>query len=68
MAVLRSTLRALTGITVPGTVVHLPFEWPEPPKEVNTRPLQPPPITKHLIGHPWLIPKLISRDIPQVAA
>ena len=65
MAVLRATLQALEEMATPGSVKHLPFEWPEPPRKVRTHPLQPPPIAKYLQRRPWLLPKLLARDIPQ---
>jgi hypothetical protein len=65
MAVLRATLQAPEGIEKPGSVVHLPFEWPEAPKKVRSHPPEPPPIAKHLRRHPWLLPKLIRREVPQ---
>jgi len=65
MAVLRATLQALEGIERPGSVVHLPFEWPEPPKKARSHAPVPPPIAQHLRRNPWLLPKLIKRDVPQ---
>ena len=53
MTVLRATLAALTEIDTPGDVVHLPFRWPEPPKQVKNHPDKPPPITGYLTRNPW---------------
>jgi hypothetical protein len=64
MRVLEATLSALESIQVPGGIVHLPYEWPEPPKEVKNEPPEPPPIASYLIRRPWLIPRLLSRNPP----
>ena len=63
-AVLHSTLSALSEIKWPGSVVHLPFEWPQSARRLNANPPQMPPIVKYLLRHPWHIPNLLSRDIP----
>lgn len=65
MAVLRATLDALKVMDVPGSVIHLLFERPEPPAKARVHPPQPPPITKYLRRHPWLFLNLLSRNIPQ---
>lgn len=65
MAVLRATLAALEELDTPGGVQHLPFEWPEPPKRARAHPPQPPPIAKYLRRRPWLLPRLLARDVPQ---
>ena len=48
--VLISTLMALRIIEVPGQIVHLPFSWPEDPKEVKWHPPEISPIVKQLLG------------------
>jgi len=63
-AVLRATLQALKEMDTPGSIRHLPFEWPEPPKQARTHPSEPPPIAKHLQRHPWQLPNLLSRNVP----
>lgn len=63
-AVLRSTLRALEEMDKPGSVAHLPFEWPESARRLNSHPPKQPPISKYLLRHPWHIPNLFSRDVP----
>jgi D-proline reductase (dithiol) PrdB len=63
-AVLRATLRALEEMDAPGSIRHLPFEWPEPPREARSHPPEPPPIAKYLRRHPWHLPRLLRRDIP----
>jgi len=65
LAVLRETLAALTKVERPGAVVELPFEWPEPPGQVSSRPREPPPIAKLLKRRPWLYPRLLARDFPE---
>jgi hypothetical protein len=64
MAVLRATLQALAETTTPGSVTHLPFEWPASARRLNARPPKTPPISKYLLRHPWLIPNLLSREVP----
>ncbi len=64
MAVLRATLAALESITSPGGVVHLPFEWPEPPNRVHNHPPEDPPIARYLARNPWFLPRLLSRKVP----
>ncbi len=63
MAVLEATLQALETIQTPGEVVHLPFEWPEAPKDVRNHPPEAPPIAKYLARNPWFLPKLLSRKV-----
>jgi hypothetical protein len=63
-AVLRATLKALSDIDEPGEVVHLPFSWPESPKEVHNHPHDPPPISKAIRRRPWLYRNLLAGDIP----
>ena len=64
LAVLRATLLALEEIDTQGSVKHLPFEWPESPKQTRSHPPEVAPIVKHLQRHPWHIRNLFSRDIP----
>lgn len=63
-AVLRATLAALQTIQAPGEVVHLPFEWPEPPKQVKNEPPEAPPIARYLARNPWFLPRLLARNVP----
>jgi betaine reductase len=62
LAVLRATLQALETIRTPGTVVHLPFEWPESAEAQPPDP--PPPIVDYLTNHPFQVMNLIRRQIP----
>jgi hypothetical protein len=64
-AVVRAALRVLKGATDPGTVEHLPFEWPESPRRARSRPESPPPIAMLLRRKPWLLPKLVKGEIPE---
>lgn len=63
-AVLRATLQALSAMAEPGSIIHLPFEWPESARRLNAHPPEVPPIGKYLKRHPWHIPNLFSRDVP----
>jgi hypothetical protein len=65
MAVLEAVLDALENIRTPGEIIHLPFEWLEPPGEVRNHPPEPPPITSYLTRHPWLLPRLLAREVPE---
>jgi D-proline reductase (dithiol) PrdB len=64
-AVLRAVLQALQDIQTPGGMVHLPFEWPESPKDVRNNPPEDPPISKHIVKHLWDLPRLLRRDVPK---
>jgi hypothetical protein len=64
-AVLRAALEVVETAGHAGTVVDLPFEWPESPSRVRSSPLEPPPIVTLLKRKPWLVPKLFSRDVPR---
>lgn len=43
-AVLRAALEVGVNATEPGSVVHLPFEWHEDPKDTSWHPAEPSPI------------------------
>jgi D-proline reductase (dithiol) PrdB len=60
-----ATLQAAAHMSHAGERVDLPFEWPEPPKRARAHPPQPPPIVQHLRRHPWDLPKLLARDVPE---
>lgn len=64
-AVLRAVLEAVPAIDTPGGAVNLPFEWPESPKEVRSRSVETPPIGSYLQRHPWELPRLLYRKVPQ---
>lgn len=65
LAVLKSTLKALSEIAVPGGVVHLGFRWPDE-RKINTHPPKSPPIVNYLVKRPWLYRKLLAREVPGV--
>jgi hypothetical protein len=66
-AVLRAALDVLASATAPGTVVDLPFTWPEPLAQARTGPPEAPPISKLLARKPWLIPRFVAGEIPDDA-
>ena len=63
-AVLRAALQVLESASAPGTVVELPFTWPESPAKARKGSDVNPPISQLLLRKPWLIPRLVSGDIP----
>jgi hypothetical protein len=63
-AVLRAALEVLERAREPGTVVDLPFRWPESPRVARTRPKVPPPIAQLLRRKPWLLLNLLRGEIP----
>ncbi len=63
-AVLRAVLQALGTITAPGSIVDLPYRWSDADGKLPLHPPQPPPIAKYLVRHPWLYPRLLTRNIP----
>lgn len=67
-AVLDAALAALRDAAAPGTVIHLPFEWPESPAEVHWHPKEPSPILQLLARNPSLFQRLASGDIPPEAS
>ena len=67
LAILRATLQALEDADAPGYVKHLPFEWPEPPRQARGEPPEPPPIVGHLMRHIWQLPRLLNRNVPSEA-
>jgi len=64
-AVVRAALRVLQDANKPGTVEHLPFDWPEPPRQARSHPKSPPPIVGLLRRKPWLLPRLLKGEIPE---
>jgi hypothetical protein len=65
MQVLRATLQAVMEMSEPGSVTHLPFTWPSSARRLNAKPPQTPPIVRYLMRHPWHIPNLFARDVPE---
>ncbi len=63
-AVLSGTLEAFQEMVAPGSIVHLPFKWPESDSTKGSHPVELPPIGTYLKKHPWQLPRLLTRDIP----
>jgi D-proline reductase (dithiol) PrdB len=49
LRVLRAALQALSEITEPGQIVHLPFEWSEEPGAADWHPAEPSPVAKAMM-------------------
>jgi hypothetical protein len=64
MAVLRAVLQGLVEMTKPGSIIDLPYSWSEADGKLQLHPPQRPPIGEYLVRHPWLYPRLLSRNIP----
>lgn len=64
-AVLLAALDAVEEMQSPGSIAHMPFEWTGTRKETKAEPKLPPPIAGYLKWHPWELPRLFSRDVPQ---
>ncbi len=67
-AVLSAALDALHDAVRPGTVVHLPFAWPEPASDVHWHPKEPSPIIQLLGQDRTLFERLLDGDIPPQAS
>lgn len=65
MAVLRGVLEALESIQTPGEVRYLPFTWDQTLKEIRAERKDPPPIGTYLVKNPWLVSKLVNRQVPE---
>lgn len=66
-AVLRAALEVLAAAKAFGTVVELPFEWPEPRKEAMAALPVEPPIATLCKRKPWNFIRLVRGEIPQFA-
>jgi len=66
-AVLLAALEAMEEMKTRGGIKHLPFEWTGSMKEALAQPPVPPPIAEYLKWHPWELPRLMSRNVPQGA-
>lgn len=62
--VLAAALAVLETAPQPGTVVHLPFEWPGDPRRARIGPSEPPPIVRLLLRKPWMALRLLSGELP----
>ena len=65
LAVLRATLKAAGSIRDPGGMEHLAFDGAHVADGLDTEPPEPPPITAYLTRRPWLLPKLLKREVPR---
>ena len=63
-AVLRAALEVVATAAEPGSVVHLPFEPDERLLALEHFPEENPPIVRAIVRRPWLLRKLLVRDIP----
>lgn len=63
MAVLEGALRALENIRTFGEIIHLPFEWPEAPKDMHNHLPEDPPNARYIVRNPWFLPRLLSRNM-----
>jgi len=64
-AVLRAALDALATAKDYGSVIELPFQWPEPRRKAMEALHEDPPITALCKRKPWLFLKLLSGEIPK---
>jgi hypothetical protein len=64
-AVLRAALEVIWRVRTPGTVIQLPFQWPQSPRDARADPPVPPPIVQLVKRKPWLAVRLLARDIPE---
>jgi hypothetical protein len=62
--VLQAALQVLGSARRPGTVIQLPFTWPQAPAEARAEPPTLPPIVQLIKHKPWLALRLLARDIP----
>ncbi len=64
--VLRTALHAVETMTEPGSILDLPFDWPEElKKKFYTYPPQTSPIRVHLMHHREQYVNLLKRDVPE---
>lgn len=65
-AVLRATLQAVETMTEPGSIVDLPFDWPEEVREkFYIYPPQNSPIRAYLMHHRDMYGNLLRREVPE---
>jgi hypothetical protein len=64
-AVLTAALEVISRARAPGTLVQLPFAWPQSPRDARADPPIPPPIVQLIKHKPWLAVKLLAREIPE---
>lgn len=63
-AVLRAALEVLANAKEYGTVIDLPFQWPEPRGKAMGPLPEDPPISVLCKRKPWLFLKLLSGELP----
>jgi D-proline reductase (dithiol) PrdB len=63
--VLHAALDVVSRARAPGTVIQLPFRWPQSPRDARADPPVPPPIVQLLKHKPWLLPRFLRHDIPE---
>lgn len=63
-AVMRKTLEVLADAPEYGTVIDLPFRWPEPRSKAMGALPEDPPIAALCRRKPWLFLKLLSGNMP----
>jgi hypothetical protein len=63
--VVRAALEAAAPMNSPRRYAELPFQWPERRSRAIREPSTPPPIVQLLTRKPWLLPKLVSGEIPE---
>jgi D-proline reductase (dithiol) PrdB len=70
LQVIRAALQALTTMTEPGSVVHLPFEWSDDPVALQSHPTEPAPLGKALLQRKIANPTTVmgQEHWPDVAA
>jgi hypothetical protein len=66
--VLWAALRVLQDADRPGTVIDLPFQWPEPAERVHWHPAEPPPIGRLLSREPKRFTQLVDGELPPAAS
>jgi len=64
--VLVEALSVLEEANSPGTVKHLPLDWPEPEGIVALEPPSPAPIVDYLLKHPLQIKHFFKRRVPKL--
>jgi hypothetical protein len=62
--VIESTLALLEEAMMPGTVKHVPLDWPEPEGILELEPPAPAPIVNYLLKHPLQIKDFFKRRVP----
>ncbi len=63
-AVVQAALEAGAAMTEPRSYTELPFQWPERRSQAIRESDPPPPIVQLLTSKPWLLPRLVSGNLP----